>query len=168
MFLAFQSPLLTIRMLCLNAYEDLGLKTAVGIPQLLVKTNGSVGIGTAETGNHKLAVEGSIGAREVKVQATGWSDFVFESDYQLPTLEEVNSFIQKNGHLKDIPSAAEVKENGVLLGEMNAKLLQKIEELTLYIIDQNEKIKKQQLEMQHQSSFNRVILNRLKKIEGKI
>jgi len=152
----------------MNAYEDLGLKTAVGIPQLLVKTNGSVGIGTAETGNHKLAVEGSIGAREVKVQATGWSDFVFESDYQLPTLEEVNSFIQKNGHLKDIPSAAEVKENGVLLGEMNAKLLQKIEELTLYIIDQNEKIKKQQLEMQHQSSFNRVILNRLKKIEGKI
>jgi len=91
-------------------------------------------------GSHKLAVEGSIGAREIKVEANGWSDFVFENTYQLPSLKEVENHIQQKGHLKDIPSAKEVKENGIFLGEMDAKLLQKIEELTLYTIQQQKEI----------------------------
>tara|TARA_R110000796_G_scaffold250650_2_gene380107 strand:+ start:4294 stop:4599 length:306 start_codon:yes stop_codon:yes gene_type:complete len=93
-----------------------------------------------------LAVEGSIGAREIKVEVSAWSDFVFEKNYDLPTLKEVEQHINKKGHLKDIPSAQEVKENGIQLGEMNAKLLQKIEELTLYVIQlnkENQEIKKQ-------------------------
>jgi len=106
-----------------------------------VLTNGNVGIGTTETGNHKLAVEGSIGAREIKVEATGWSDFVFYDNYKLPTLNEVENHIKEKGHLKDIPSAKEVAENGIYLGEMDSKLLQKIEELTLYTIAQEKKIK---------------------------
>ncbi|MEP1340658.1 hypothetical protein [Ekhidna sp.] len=103
---------------------------------------GKLAIGTTDfSGNHKLRVEGSIGAREIKVEASGWSDFVFERDYELRTLEEVEEHINENGHLPEIPSEAEVTENGINLGEMNAKLLQKIEELTLYLIEQNKEIK---------------------------
>ncbi len=100
-----------------------------------------VGIGTTSTGNHRLAVEGSIGAREIKVEANGWSDFVFYDDYKLPTLQEVAQHIKEKGHLKDIPSAEDVEENGFYLGEMDSKLLQKIEELTLYTIQQDKEIK---------------------------
>ncbi len=108
---------------------------------ITVKNNGNVGIGTLSTGSHRLAVEGSIGAREVKVEASGWSDFVFYDDYKLPTLKEVENHIKEKGHLKNIPSAKEVEENGVYLGEMDAKLLQKIEELTLYTIQQEKEIR---------------------------
>jgi|GEM_PF-781675 len=104
------------------------------------ESNGNVGIGTIETGTHKLAVEGSIGAREIKVEGSGWSDFVFEENYKLPTLREVEQHIQEKGHLQDIPSAAEVAENGIFLGEMDSKLLQKIEELMLYTIEQQKEL----------------------------
>jgi len=126
-----------------TAYEDFGLKTASGIPQFLVKTNGSVGIGTNNTGTYKLAVNGSIRSKEVKVEAN-WSDFVFYDNYDLRTLDEVEQHIKENGHLPDIPSEEEVNKNGISLGEMNAKLLQKIEELTLYLIEQNKENQKQQ------------------------
>ncbi|MCX2679371.1 hypothetical protein OOZ15_05395 [Galbibacter sp. EGI 63066] len=102
---------------------------------------GSLGIGTINPGNWKLAVNGKIRAKEIKVE-TSWSDFVFEKDYNLPTLEEVEQHIKENGHLKDIPSAIEVEENGIYLGDMNAKLLQKIEELMLYTIEQQKRINK--------------------------
>lgn len=102
---------------------------------------GSVGIGTTTTGTHKLAVEGSIGARKVKVEATGWSDFVFDNNYVLPNLQELELFISKHRHLPEIPSEKEVKENGIDLGEMDSKLLQKIEELTLYLIQQDKEIR---------------------------
>lgn len=106
-------------------------------------TDSNIGIGTTDVGgteNWKLAVNGKVRAKEVKVE-TGWSDFVFESDYALPSLEEVEQHINEKGHLKDIPSAKEVAENGILLGEMDSKLLQKIEELTLYMIEMNKEIK---------------------------
>ena len=69
-----------------------------------------------------------------------WSDFVLDRDYDLMTLKEVESYIKENGHLPDVPSAEEVKANGIEVGEMNAILLQKIEELTLYIIELEKKI----------------------------
>ncbi|WP_347922481.1 hypothetical protein [Pontimicrobium sp. SW4] len=100
---------------------------------------GNVGIGTTTPGSWKLAVNGNIRAKEVKVE-TGWSDFVFDNDYDLPTLKEVEQHIKAKGHLKDIPSAKEVAENGIMLGEMDSKLLQKIEELTLYTINQEKRI----------------------------
>jgi len=101
---------------------------------------GSIGIGTTNPGTFKLAVEGKIGAREVRVTNTNpWPDYVFDRKYKKLSLSELEKFIQKNDHLPNIPEAKEVKENGIELGVMNAKLLEKIEELTLYLIE----IKKQ-------------------------
>ena len=100
-------------------------------------SSSGVGIGTSSLGTHKLAVEGSVGAREIQVEASGWSDFVFEKDYELKSLEETEQFILTNKHLPDIPSQKEVEIDGINLGEMDAKLLQKIEELTLHLIQQN-------------------------------
>jgi hypothetical protein len=102
---------------------------------------GNVGIGTTSAKN-KLDVNGTIHSKEVKVDMTDWSDFVFKKEYNLATLEEVEKHIAEKGHLENIPSEEEVLKNGINLGEMNSKLLQKIEELTLYIIDQNKSIEK--------------------------
>ncbi|MEM6814217.1 MAG: hypothetical protein AAF600_07440 [Bacteroidota bacterium] len=114
-----------------------------GGPIMMVfRRDGNVGIGTADPGDWKLAVNGKIRTKEIRVE-TGWADFVFEEDYALPTLQEVESHIREKGHLQDIPSAEEVAENGIFLGEMNAKLLQKIEELTLYLIAQDKENKAQ-------------------------
>ena len=82
---------------------------------------------------------GTLRAREVIV-ASSWADHVFAEDYQLPPLDEVKQYITENKHLPGIPAEAEVKEEGVSLGDMQVKLLQKIEELTLYVIRQQEMI----------------------------
>ena len=103
-----------------------------------IANNGHVGIGTTNPGTYKLAVEGKIGAHEVVVTTDGWADFVFEADYNLMPLKELDNYIQENKHLPEIPTTAEVEQNGVSVGEMNAKLLQKIEELTLHTIQQQE------------------------------
>jgi hypothetical protein len=101
----------------------------------------NVGIGTDNPGNYKLAVEGTICARKVRVtEIPFWSDFVFEPDYKLMSLAEVEAYIQQYGHLPGIPSASDAKQDGVDLVEMNALLLQKIEELTLYVIELEKKI----------------------------
>ena len=85
-------------------YNSLIFAVNAGNESMIIKSDGNVGIGTSTTGTHKLAVNGTIGAREIKVEATGWSDFVFEDDYQLKKLEEVESYITKNNHLPDVPS----------------------------------------------------------------
>lgn len=110
--------------------------------RLSVLENGNVGIGTTNPGQFKLAVEGKIGAQEVEVRAPGqgWADFVFSEEYRLPPLQTVADYIAAHHHLPDVPSQAEVVARGYLLGEMDAKLLQKIEELTLYVLQQQQEI----------------------------
>jgi hypothetical protein len=111
-----------------------------------VLTNaGNVGIGTVNP-QSLLAVNGTITSKEVNVTLTGWSDYVFHTSYNLRPLSQVESFIKENKHLPEIPSAKEVEANGVNLGEMDALLLKKIEELTLYMIEmkkENEEMKKE-------------------------
>jgi hypothetical protein len=105
-----------------------------GIQRFIILAEGNVGIGI-NSPTEKLSVKGKIRSQEIKVEMADWPDYVFAKDYQLPSLEETEKHIQEKGHLLGFPSAAEVKANGVDLGEMNAKLLKKIEELTLYLID---------------------------------
>jgi len=102
-------------------------------------SNGNVGIGTLKP-TERLSVNGKIRAHEIKVETTNWPDYVFAEGYQLPSLKETAEFIEKNKHLPGVPKATEVEENGLSLGEMNRILLQKIEELTLHMIDRDKRI----------------------------
>jgi hypothetical protein len=104
-----------------------------------LSVSGNVGIGTLDTKGYKLAVNGTIRAKEIKVESD-WADFVFKKGYNLPTLKEVKEHIEKKGTLPGVPSEKEVKANGVNLAETDVLLLQKIEELTLYIIDLKQEV----------------------------
>lgn len=114
-----------------NPYKTDGAQIAIKAIE-----NGNVGIGTASP-DSKLSVKGNIRAQEIKVEATNWPDYVFTNTYKLATLADIEKHIKEKGHLPEIQSAAEVEKNGVDLGEMNARLLKKIEELTLYLIQEN-------------------------------
>jgi hypothetical protein len=87
-----------------------------------------------------LSPTGKLRAKEISVSLANWPDFVFEKDYPLPSLSVVEQYIAENQRLPNVPSAAEIEADGVNLGEMNAILLQKIEEFTLYILQQNKQI----------------------------
>ncbi len=106
--------------------------------RMMISTSGNVGIGTSVT-PYLLSVDGTIGAREVIVTQETWADFVFKENYSLPSLDKVESFIKENKHLPDIPSEKEIKENGLSMASMMAKHMQKIEELTLYLIEHKKK-----------------------------
>jgi len=122
--------------------------------------DGNVGIGTDSPGRKlSLSVNGKIGATEVILESNSetWPDYVFDSSYTIRSLFDVEKYIQENGHLPDIPSAEEVGvNNSIDIGKMQSKLLQKVEELTLYVIEQNKKLENQ----------NTIIENRQNKISN--
>jgi hypothetical protein len=144
---------------------------------LIAPVGGNVGIGT-KSPDSRLAVNGTIHSKEVKVDMNGWPDYVFKKEYNLPTLQEVEKHINERGHLENIPSEEEVLKNGINLGEINSKLLQKIEELTLYLIQQEKKNNLQTLQIENSKKEIEVlkkenetfksILERLSIIEEKL
>ena len=122
----------------------------------------NIGIGTLDTQGYRLAVAGNVIAEGVKVELQGnWPDFVFAEEFDLIPLTDLKSFIETKGHLPNIPNAAEVQQEGIDLGGMNALLLQKIEEMTLYILNQEERINGLTLE----NAKIMDILNRIAKLE---
>ncbi|MGB5980021.1 MAG: hypothetical protein WBG62_21585, partial [Cyclobacteriaceae bacterium] len=126
-----------------------------------------VGINTKSITGYTLSVNGKIRATEVRVY-TGWADYVFDDGYELNTLEEVEAYIDENGHLPDVPDANEVEADGILIGEMNATLLRKVEELTLYTIAQEKQIKAQEEVVEKQNEINEKLLAILDELQKKI
>ena len=136
--------------LALSGYFGTTFHTNGG-ERMRITQDGKIGIGT-KSPDAKLTVNGDIHAKEVKIDLAIAPDYVFEkyydgystlkSDYKMPTLQEIEAFTKENKHLPEVPSSKEIKENGLKLGEMNAILLQKVEELTLYLIEQNKEIEK--------------------------
>ncbi len=113
---------------------------------------GNVAIDTQTDTGYKLQVAGGIRSTAVTVSATPWPDYVFDPQYDLKPLEEVKTYIEKNGHLPEIPSADEIEKGGVDLGEMNRLLIQKMEEMTLYQIELMELLKQQSVEIEQLKS----------------
>lgn len=108
-------------------------------PALTVGATGYVGIGVTSPQN-LLDVDGTVHAKQVKVDLNGLADFVFYPAYRLRPLGEVDEYIRRNGHLPDVPSADEVAKKGLDLGNAENVLLMKVEELTLYTIEQQKEI----------------------------
>jgi hypothetical protein len=121
--------------------------------RMVVDPSGNVGIGTRSP-QHKLVVNGTIGAKDVIVTNAITADYVFKPGYRLRPLSEVDAFIQTNGHLPEIPSEAEAKAQGINVGQMQAKLLAKIEELTLHLIRQEQE--------------NQDLKERMRKLESRV
>jgi hypothetical protein len=124
-------------------------------------TSGKLAIGTtdpAKIGAYALAVNGEAIFNKAKVKLYGtWPDYVFNKNYKLRSLGELERYIQDNAHLPGVPSAAEVEKNGIDLGDTQAALLKKIEELTLYVIEQNKKLEKQAQKLkQQQEQINKL------------
>jgi len=144
---------------------DLSIGTNNSTTQLYLKSDGNIGIGTADPHGYKLAVNGDAIFTKVKVKVYNiWPDYVFGSTYRLPTLKEVE-YIKQHQHLPEVPSAKEVEQNGLDVGDNQALLLRKIEELTLYIIDQDKKIASQQEEIKNLKNNTSRIEDLSKQIE---
>jgi hypothetical protein len=126
---------------------------------LFLHDNGNIGVGTINP-SEKLSVNGNIRAKKVIVSQTGWADYVFDSAYALKPLNEVDDFIKLNKRLPGIPSAKEIESAGLDMGEIIKKQQEKIEELTLYLINQEKRMAKQQ-------DINAQLLERIEQLEKK-
>jgi len=123
--------------------------------------NGNVGIGTPNSHADKLAVNGTIHAKQVNVDLSNWADYVFDTDYRPMPLAEINAYIKKEHHLPEMPSAAAVEKDGLNVGEMNKLLLKKVEELTLYLIEKDKENTRLKADVKTQADL-------LKKIEQRV
>jgi len=140
---------------------------------MVIYNSAQVGIGTGfnmtfADQSFKLFVEGGIRTRKIKVDQANWADYVFHASYHLRTLDEIEQYLQQYHHLPDVPSAEEVEKKGLDLGDNQATLLRKIEELTLYVIEQNKEINKQQKLLHRQQQLlqeqqRRIVLMERKK-----
>jgi len=134
-------------------WSDLTVKDTGNVQRAYITNTGiaylqKLGIGTTNTNDTaKLFVEGQIRARQVKVDEELWPDYVFAKDYKLPSIQQLHEYIKKNNHLPGIPSAEEVKTKGLDVGKNQAALMEKIEELTLYLIQQKNMLDAQQKEI---------------------
>jgi len=127
-----------------------------------IRGDGNVAIGTIDPKGYKLAVAGNAIAESMTVKLqSAWGDYVFKPQYNLMPLSEVKTYIDKNQHLSEIPSAAEIEKNGINLGEMNKVLVKKVEELTLYLIEKDKQVNNLNKKLQDQEE-------QLKRIQAQV
>lgn len=133
--------------------------------RMVITNLGHIGIGTSDP-VYKLDVCGTIRAKEIKVDMLGGCDFVFADDYKLMDLNKLEEFVTRNKHLPEIASEKEMIKNGLEMKEFQMKLLQKIEELTLYTIEQNKKLERQNKKSEKQEQELKILKAKIKKIES--
>ncbi|MBB6332217.1 hypothetical protein HNP24_003209 [Chryseobacterium sediminis] len=149
-----------------GTYGDFNIENEITAPDfgaINFITNKKVQLAIKPNGNASL--QGKLEAKELKVTLTPTADFVFDEKYDLPKLEEVEKHIREKKHLPEIASAKVMEKEGVNVGEFQIKLLQKIEELTLYSIDQNKQIKQQSEQLKQLQDENEVLKSQSAKIE---
>jgi hypothetical protein len=127
--------------------------------RMTISGNGNVGVGIAVPQN-KLDVNGTIHSKAVNIDLNGWNDYVFKKDYQLRSLSEVKAYIDQNQHLPEIPSEQEMIKKGLDVSEMNKLLMKKVEELTLYLIDEHKKNKDQQEQINELNKKLELLINK--------
>jgi len=135
--------------------------------RMVIDSKGLVGIGTINP-SEKLSVNGKIRAHEIKVEAANWPDYVFDKDYKILGLSELDAYIKKYKHLPGMPSASDAEKNGVNLGEIQSKLLKTVEELALHVIQQAETIHVQQESIKKQQKMMAIQDRQIKLLIGKI
>jgi hypothetical protein len=130
--------------------------TMISNTRMLIRTDGNIGIGCDGRAEYKLAVNGPMIATKVVVKNyTYWPDYVFSANHKIPTLAETEAYIKANNHLEGVPTESDVKENGVDVAEMNIILLKKVEELTLIIIEQNNRLNKQEKDINDMKEYSK-------------
>lgn len=147
-----------------SAFLDINYGT---LHALTVHHAGNVGIGIMNP-TSKLEVNGNIRAKEIKVETTNWPDYVFDQDYKILGLDELDAYIKKYKHLPEMPSASDAEKNGVNLGEIQSKLLKTVEELALHVIQQAETIHVQQESIKKQQKMIAIQNRQIKLLISKI
>jgi len=145
--------------------DDTSLENAQLI--MSMSREGNIGFGTVPDSTYRIQVAGDMRAEEIVVE-TDWADFVFEDVYELRPLTEVESFIQTNGHLPDIPNGESIEANGMSVGDMSMRFMQKIEELTLYTIDQENRLEKQDEQIRKLVEMTEYLSTELKELRKEL
>jgi hypothetical protein len=134
------------------------------IAMMINSANSNVGIGTTSP-TEKLSINGNVRAKKVIVTQAGWADYVFDPSYKLPSLDSISTFIKANKHLPEIPSAAAIEKDGQDVGEVQKLLLKKVEELTLYVIEQENNGKEMKRQNEELIQKNKQLEKRIQRLE---